>query len=62
MKHLTLMAAVFAVLGTPANAAACRDAKGKFMKCATAAPAQPKRCKDAKGKFAKCSMPGAKPA
>jgi len=44
---------------TPSLAAAsCRDAKGKFIKCAS----KPTRCKDAKGKFAKCGTPGAKPA
>ena len=32
----------------------CRDAKGKFIKCATAAPAK-KTCRDASGKFAKCA-------
>lgn len=49
---------------SPALAAPCRDAKGKFIKCppAAAAPAKPTKCKDAKGKFAKCGTPGAKPA
>lgn len=50
-----------ALLSTPAFAAPCRDAKGKFVKCAKA-PAKPTRCKDAKGRFAKCSAPGAHPA
>lgn len=50
-----------ALLSTPALAAPCRDAKGKFVKC-TKAPAKPTRCKDAKGKFAKCGAPGAHPA
>ena len=45
---------------SPALAAPCRDAKGKFIKCATAAPSKPVRCK-ANGKFAKCGTPGAKP-
>lgn len=45
----------------PAKPVQCKDAKGKFMKCAPAAPAKPVRCKDAKGKFAKCDAPGAKP-
>ncbi len=44
---------------TPAMtmAAPCKDAKGKFIKCATkAAPAAKKavRCRDAKGHFKKC--------
>lgn len=47
-------------LSSPAFAAPCRDAHGKFVKCAPK-PAAPKRCKDAKGKFAKCGTPGAKP-
>ena len=38
---------------TSASAAPCRDAKGKFIKCAPA-PAKPKTCRDAKGKFIKC--------
>ncbi len=46
----------------PALAAACRDAKGKFIKCPPAKPAAGVRCKDAKGKFAKCGSPGAVPA
>ena len=45
-----------------ADAAACRDAKGKFIKCPPTAPAKAARCKDAKGKFAKCGTPGAMPA
>lgn len=43
----------------PASAAACRDGKGKFIKCAKTAPVQ---CKDAKGRFAKCGTAGATPA
>ncbi|QJU60685.1 hypothetical protein HL653_14380 [Sphingomonas sp. AP4-R1] len=43
---------------TAAQAAPCKDAKGKFVKCP---PAKPVPCKDAKGKFVKCSAPGAKP-
>jgi len=47
-------------LSSSAFAAPCRDAHGKFVKCA--AKAAPAHCKDAKGKFAKCTVPGAKPA
>lgn len=50
---LTLAAA------TPALAAPCKDAKGKFTKCPPAKPAVT-RCK-MNGKFAKCGTPGAKP-
>lgn len=45
----------------PSMAAPCRDAHGKFIKCAPA-KAKVVRCKDAKGKFAKCGTKGAKPA
>ncbi len=60
------------------QAAPCKDAKGKFIKCPppppakkvckdakgkfTKCPATAKVCKDAKGKFTKCGTPGAKPA
>ncbi|WP_267397152.1 MULTISPECIES: hypothetical protein [unclassified Sphingomonas] len=46
---------------TPTLAAPCKDAKGRFTKCAPKAPAKPVRCKAANGKFAKCGTPGAKP-
>lgn len=53
-----------ALFATPALAAPCHDAHGKFVKCPTAhaAVAKPVRCKGATGKFAKCGTPGAKPA
>ena len=42
-------------------AANCRDAKGKFVKCAAVAKASV-HCRDATTKkFAKCSMPGTEP-
>ena len=51
------LVAAFALtsVATPADAKACRDAKGKFAKCppATAMTAK-KPCRDAKGKFVKC--------
>ena len=61
IRNFMLAAASIALLSTPALAAPCRDAKGKFIKCATTAPAKPVRCKAANGKFAKCGTPGAKP-
>lgn len=64
-RSLTVAAALIALIAgslSPAVAAPCRDAKGKFVKCGHAAPAKPTRCKDAKGKFAKCGTAGAKPA
>lgn len=62
MTRLLLAAATFAFASSPALAAPCKDAKGRFVKCPTAAKPAPKRCKDAHGKFAKCGTPGAKPA
>ena len=62
IQKLMLAATSFAILATtPVLAAPCRDAKGKFIKCAPAAPAKATRCKAANGKFAKCGTPGAKP-
>jgi hypothetical protein len=40
---------------TCAYAAPCRDANGKFIKCAPPVPAS--KCRDANGKFTKC-QPG----
>ena len=56
---LTVSAALALIAGTAAGAAPCRDAKGKFIKCAPA-PTKPKMCRDAKGHFTKCGTPGAK--
>lgn len=62
LRNLVLAVSLAAFAGTPALAAPCRDAKGKFVKCAPKAAAAPKHCKDSKGKFVKCGIPGAKPA
>jgi hypothetical protein len=60
MRFLSLVAAA-ALVATPAFAAPCRDARGKFIKCPAArSAAAPKRCR-LHGKFAKCTTPGAKP-
>jgi hypothetical protein len=66
MMSRTLMLAAAAALTLSAfgaQAAPCKDARGKFTKCpaVAAAPAKPVKCKDAKGKFAKCGTPGATP-
>lgn len=47
------MAALPLALAMPSTAfaAPCKDAKGKFIKCA---PPKKGPCKDAKGKFIKC--------
>ena len=47
--------ALTAFAGTPVLAAPCKDAKGKFIKCAHPAPVKKGPCKDAKGKFTKCT-------
>lgn len=62
IRNLLIATAALTMVATPALAAPCRDAKGKFVKCPDKAPAKPTRCKDAKGKFAKCGTSGAKPA
>jgi len=58
MKSLSVALAAIAAFALPlsADAAACRDAKGKFVKCPApaSAPAKPKQCRDKKGKFIKC--------
>ena len=43
--------ALIAAGASPALAAPCKDAKGKFIKCP---PVKKAPCKDAKGKFVKC--------
>jgi hypothetical protein len=49
MKLLFALTAA-ALLAAPSFSAACRDAKGKFTKCPTAATASVGVTKDAKGK------------
>jgi hypothetical protein len=56
MKSILVFAAM-ALVASPLTAATpCRDAHGKFIKCAPkpSAMAKPKQCRDAKGKFVKC--------
>ena len=59
IKILSTAFLVMALSTASASAAPCKDAKGKFIKCAAAAPVAKQVCKDAKGKFAKCGTPGA---
>ena len=61
MSRLLAVAAALSLLASPALAAPCKDAKGKFIKCPppAAAPAPKGPCKDAKGKFIKCQPPAA---
>lgn len=61
LKSLVCAVALATLAAAPAQAAPCRDASGKFVKCDTVKP-QTTKCKDAKGKFAKCGTPGAVPA
>ena len=58
MRRIAFALALAAITVSPALAAPCKDAKGKFMKCP---PAKAVPCKDARGKFTKCGTPGAKP-
>ncbi|MGY2735600.1 hypothetical protein [Sphingomonas sp. UYP23] len=60
MLKILLAAATLSLAATPAMAAPCKDAKGRFMKCPPAKPVATK-CR-LNGKFAKCGTPGAKPA
>lgn len=64
LSILATAALVLSLAGT-ADAAACKDAKGKFIKCAAAAPASGSysldargNCHDATGKMAKKAMCG----
>lgn len=61
IRTLMAAAAMLSLAASPALAAPCKDAKGKFTKCPPAAAPASTRCKDAKGKFAKCGTPGATP-
>lgn len=56
MLRIFAALAVASLSLTPANAAPCRDAQGKFIKCPdkAAAKPKPKQCRDAKGHFKKC--------
>lgn len=60
MRKLALtLTAVTALVSLPlaANAAPCKDAKGKFTKCPPAkveGAVKKAPCRDAKGKFVKC--------
>jgi hypothetical protein len=56
MLRFAAALAVASLVASPASAAACRDAKGKFIKCPdkAVAKAKPKQCRDAKGHFKKC--------
>lgn len=61
MLRLSLALAAITTLSAPSIAAPCRDAHGRFIKCAPKPVAKPVHCKDAKGKFAKCGTAAAKP-
>jgi len=57
MRSLIIALSAFGLLASSAPslaAAACRDAKGKFIKCPKPAPSKTTRCRDAHGKFIKC--------
>ena len=56
MRSLSLAIAALALIATPAFAAPCRNAHGKFVKCPTKTTTTTKKapCRDAKGHFKKC--------
>ncbi|MDR6233187.1 hypothetical protein [Pseudomonas oryzihabitans] len=60
LKALFTVVALTVFASASVQAAPCRDAQGKFVKCA-ATKTKAAQCKDAKGKFAKCGTPGATP-
>ncbi|KTT34920.1 hypothetical protein [Pseudomonas rhizoryzae] len=60
LKALFTAVALTVFVSASVQAAPCRDAQGKFVKC-EATKTKAAQCKDAKGKFAKCGTPGAKP-
>ena len=63
-RSLTLLATIAfaASLAGAADAAPCKDAKGKFVKCPPKPAVKPAtKCRNAQGHFAKCGTPGAKP-
>jgi hypothetical protein len=64
MRKFIIALTAFGMITTSVSASAetCRDAKGKFTKCPSAAPAKSTHCRDSKGKFVKCGTKSAKPA
>ena len=63
LRNFAFAAAALTLTASPVWAAPCKDAKGRFMKCATkTVVTKTVRCKSANGRFAKCGTAGAKPA
>jgi hypothetical protein len=60
MLKILFAAATLSLVAAPAMALPCKDAKGRFMKCAEVKKPAPTKCRKG-GKFAKCGTPGAKP-
>jgi hypothetical protein len=58
MRYLLAAAFMLSLGITGADAAQCRDATGKFMKCP---PVKVVHCRSNTGRFEKCSAPGARP-
>lgn len=58
MRQIALALAALSLVATPALAAPCKDAKGKFVKCPQAVKGKDGRCRVSsgpnKGKFTKC--------
>lgn len=57
MRKIFATFALASLIATPALAAPCRNAAGKFVTCpqAKAAPVRKAPCKDVRGKFVKCA-------
>ena len=53
MRHFVILAVALSMAASSAIAAPCRDAHGRFMKCA---PMMPKHCRDTHGRFMKCGL------
>jgi hypothetical protein len=62
LTSLIALAFVASLAGAADAAPACRDAKGKFIKCPPAAAAPAGKCRDkTTKKFAKCGAPNTEP-
>lgn len=59
MLKILLAAATLSIAASPAMAAPCKDARGKFIKCPPPRPMPAPRCRK-DGRFVKCGTPGAR--
>lgn len=59
MLKILLAAATLSIAASPAMAAPCKDARGKFIKCPPPRAMPAPRCRK-DGRFVKCGTPGAR--